>query len=141
MLAKVARDNKFVYFYVETADAMTPVTDEGWMRLFIDIDRDQNTGWEGYDFIVNRINPEQKATLEKSKAGWRWEKITEVDYKVNGNKLEIKIPKSSLGLNEKISFEFKWSDNMQQENDIKDFWLNGDVAPGGRFNFHYTTIK
>lgn len=141
VLAKVARDNKFVYFYVETADAMTPVTDEGWMRLFIDIDRDQNTGWEGYDFIVNRTNPEQKATLEKSKADWRWEKITEVDYKVNGNKLEIKIPKSSLGLNEKISFEFKWSDNMQQEGNILDFWVNGDVAPGGRFNFHYTTIK
>jgi len=65
---KVTRDEDFVYFYVETADAMTPVTDDGWMRLFIDTDWNQNTGWEGYDFVINRINPEEKATLERSNA-------------------------------------------------------------------------
>jgi len=64
-----------------------------------------------------------------------------VDYEVNANKLEIKMPRSSLGLKEELDFQFKWYDNMQKEGDIMDFWLNGDVAPRGRFNFHFTTIK
>ena len=40
------------------------------------------------------------------------------------------------GKNGTISFEFKWSDNMQQE-DPMDWYINGDVAPGGRLNFIY----
>ena len=27
---------------------------------------------------------------------------------------------------------------MQNEGDIMDFYVNGDVAPGGRFNFVYS---
>lgn len=139
--AKVARNDLFVYFYVETAEAMTPVTDEGWMRLFIDVDRNQNTGWEGYDFVINRINPEQKAILEKSDAAWYWQKVGEVNYEVKANKMELRIPRSHFGEDKKLDFEFKWSDNMQEEGNIMDFWRNGDVAPGGRFNFPYTTQR
>lgn len=141
VLAKVARDDQFVYFYVETAAPLTPKTDAGWMRLFIDIDGNKNTGWEGYDFVINRINPNQKAIVEKSAYGWQWQKVGEVDYEVKGNKMEIKLPRSIFGVNADLDFEFKWSDNMQKENDVMDFWINGDVAPGGRSNFHYTTIK
>ena len=31
-------------------------------------------------------------------------------------------------------FEFKWSDNMQEDNPL-DWYVNGDAAPGGRFNY------
>ena len=31
--------------------------------------------------------------------------------------------------------EFKWADNMQEEGNIADFLVNGDVAPLGRFNY------
>jgi hypothetical protein len=37
----------------------------------------------------------------------------------------------------KVDFEFKWSDNMQEDGVITDFLINGDVAPAGRFNYHY----
>ncbi|MFT3702905.1 MAG: hypothetical protein QM802_11065 [Agriterribacter sp.] len=137
VLAKVARDNDNIYFYVETANPLTPKTDPGWMRLFIDIDNNKNTGWEGYDFVVNRVNPGTKAILEKTDGAWYWQKAGEVGYAVNGNKLEIKIPKQLLGINGEPDFGFKWSDNMQHDGDITDFIINGDVAPGGRFNFHY----
>ena len=138
-LAKVARDNDHVYFYVETGKALTPKTDPAWMRLFIDIDLDKNTGWEGYDFVINRINPGKKAIVEKTDAAWNWQKAGEVDYAINGNKLEIKVPKILLGITGEPDFSFKWSDNMQEQNNIMDFWINGDVAPSGRFNYHYTT--
>ena len=43
--AKVARDRRYVYFYVETAENLTPESDPNWMMLFIDTDRDKSTGW------------------------------------------------------------------------------------------------
>ncbi len=135
--SKVAHDDSHVYFYVETADNLTPKTDEGWMRLFINIDRDKNTGWEGYDFVINRLNPNKKAVLEKTEASWNWQKVGELEYSLSENKLELKVPKSLLGIDGKPDFEFKWSDNMQQQGDIMDFWVNGDVAPAGRSNFHF----
>lgn len=139
VLSKVARDSDHVYFYVETAAPLSPSTDPGWMRLFINIDCNKNTGWEGYDYVINRVNPGKKAILEKTDAAWNWQKAGEIDYAVNGNKLELKIPKSLLGITGEPDFEFKWSDNMQQQGDIMDFWLHGDVAPAGRLNFRYNT--
>lgn len=139
VLSKVAMDNDNIYFYVETAATLSPKTGAGWMRLFINIDNNKNTGWEGYDFVINRINPAAKAILEKTDAAWNWQKAGEVDYAVNGNKLEIKVPKSLLGITSEPDFGFKWSDNMQEQNNIMDFWINGDVAPAGRFNYRYTT--
>lgn len=137
VLSKVARDNDYVYFYVETAAPLTSPKDRGWMRLFINIDNDKNSGWEGYDFVINRVNPGPKAIVEKTDAGWNWQKAGDADYAVNGNKLEIRVAKSVLGITGEPDFQFKWSDNMQQQNDIMDFWLHGDVAPSGRFNYRY----
>ena len=37
-----------------------------------------------------------------------------------------------------LDFEFKWSDNMQEDNPM-DWYVNGDVAPESRFNFVYKT--
>lgn len=141
--AKVARDDKYVYFYVETAEAITsPEGAKNWMCLFIDVDRDKSSGWQGYDFVLNRVSPDARnAVLERNKKNvWSWEKTAGVEYAVKGNKMEIKIKKSLLGIKgEDIDIEFKWSDNMQEEGNIMDFYVNGDVAPSGRFNFVYST--
>jgi hypothetical protein len=137
--AKVARDDAHVYFYVETDSALTPKTGRNWMMLFINIDRDRATGWNGYDYVVNRITPGKKAVIEKNVGGrWEWEQTAEIDYAVTGNRLELKIPRPVLGVSGKtIDMEFKWNDNMQEDGNIMDFYINGDTAPGGRFNFHY----
>jgi len=137
--AKVARDAQNVYFYVETDNKLSPKTDRNRMLLFIDTDRNKATGWNGYDFIINRINPNKKAVIEKNvDGGWKWEKIAEVTYYESTNYIEIAIPRKVLGLeNKSIDIEFKWNDNMQEEGNIMDFYVNGDTAPGGRFNFRY----
>ncbi|WP_233378491.1 hypothetical protein [Maribellus sp. CM-23] len=138
--AKVAHDAQNIYFYVETAEKLTPKTDRNWMMLLIDSDRDKSTGWNGYDFIVNRVAPDKKATVEKNIGNrWEWEKVTGTNYAVSGNKLELEIPRNVLYLSGKsVDIEFKWNDNMQENGNIMDFYVNGDTAPGGRFNFVYT---
>jgi hypothetical protein len=37
-----------------------------------------------------------------------------------------------------VNIEFKWNDNMQDDGNIMDFYVNGDTAPGGRFNYVYS---
>ncbi len=135
--AKVAYDEENVYFYVETKDNLTPSTDSNWMRLFIDTDTSgQTPNWEGFEFVINRLSPEgNQVVVEKSTGGWNFEKSGKGIFTLNGNVLQIEVSRDVLGLNEKdVKFNFKWSDNMQ-EDDIMDFYSNGDVAPGDRFTF------
>ncbi|MEC3881478.1 hypothetical protein [Parapedobacter sp. 10938] len=141
VLAKVARDADQIYFYVETAENMTSYKDRNWMMLFVDADRDKSTGWNGYDYIINRVSPSsRKAVVEKNVGNrWEWVKVAETPYAVNGNYLEIEVSRSILSLeNKKVDIEFKWNDNMQDNGNIMDFYVNGDTAPGGRFNFVFS---
>ena len=135
--AQVARDEKYVYFHVETASQLTPYTDSNWMMLFIDTDRDKATGWEGYDYVVNYKSPsKRKACLQKSYQNkWIWRDDMAVDYYCKGRDLVLRIPRAALGMHGKLDFEFKWVDNMQDEGNVMDFYVSGDAAPGGRFNY------
>jgi len=132
--AKIARDNEYVYFYAETADALTPSTDRNWMMLFLDVDRSKATGWEGYDFLI------KGGKVCKCNAnGWNWEEVAPVAMEVSGNIVTIRIPRSlSPALQGALDFEFKWCDNMQDEGNPMDFYVSGDVAPLGRFNYVYS---
>ena len=98
--AKVARDQENIWFYVETAGELSPQSDPHWMQLLIDVDRDKSTGWNGYDFIINRVSPKgRKAVMERNIQGiWMWEKSSECEFRTFGNKLVIKIPRKALGL-------------------------------------------
>ena len=142
--AKVARDADNFYFYVETASTLTAPTDPNWMWLMIDIDRNKATGWEGYDYILNYLAPASgKGTLSKNKDNkWSWESAGSFDYAIKGNKMEIKVPRTLLGMgaSAKINFEFKWVDNMPDHDNANaaHFYTCGDAAPGARFNFIYT---
>lgn len=137
--AKAARDNRYVYFLVECADDITPPSGDAWMRLFIDIDRDRSTGWEGYDFVVNRTATDGKASVERSHGGWAWDRVGSADFRVEGRAMELRIPRKALGLDraERFELEFKWVDNTQRDGDISDFWISGDCAPAGRYNYLY----
>jgi hypothetical protein len=91
---------------------------------------------------VNRVSPKgNKAIVEKNVAGrWEWETVAQAKFAVSVNKLELEIKREILNLaGKEIDIEFKWNDNMQENGNIMDFYVNGDTAPGGRFNFVYTT--
>lgn len=139
--AKVARDNRYLYFYVECAEKLTSHRDPNWMHLFIDIDRDKSTGWNGYDYIVNRQHPTSGKVIVEKNVGdrWEWKEVGKSSYVVKDNRLEVKIDRKMLNrMGKPLDFEFKWNDNMQDNGNIMDFYVNGDTAPGGRFNFVYS---
>jgi hypothetical protein len=37
----------------------------------------------------------------------------------------------------KTAIDFKWADNLQTPGDVMDFYVSGDVAPAGRFNYRF----
>ena len=141
ILMKVSRDAKNVYFYARTSNRISENTDPNWMMLFIDSDRNRATGWEGYDYVVNRrVKDAQTTFLEHTRVGWNWQPKAEVRYQVKGNEMMIAIPRDALGVPDgNLEFEFKWADNIQNENSIQEFTLNGDAAPPGRFNYLFKT--
>jgi hypothetical protein len=140
---KVARDMGFIYFYARTKEPITAFTDPNWMMLFLNVDRNQGTGWQGYDFVVDhRVKDQDTTYLEYTNNGWNWVPKAEVKYRVQGNEMMLAIPRQALALGPGYSlqqFEFKWADNTQRDDDINEFTVNGDAAPPGRFNYLYVT--
>ena len=157
--AKVARDSEFVYFMVETQAPLTSKDDPNWMQLFFSLepasatatssteheatpaanDAKAQPNWQGFQFIVNRTAPGEKALLERSTGGWNWASVGEIDYRVQANRLELRIPRALLGLapNDEVKLQFKWADNAfrPDSTDLLDFYQYGDAAPDGRFRY------
>jgi hypothetical protein len=132
-LLKTAHDKKNLYFYAETVQDITPMESDNWMRLYIDSDRNFQTGWKGYDYRVIKGN-----TLQHFVNG-EWKSVQSVTSLVSENKLMITVPRKQVNiLRDAFNLEFKWSDNMQTEDPL-DWYVNGDTAPGGRFNYVYAT--
>ncbi|HKK61305.1 MAG TPA: PA14 domain-containing protein, partial [Bacteroidales bacterium] len=137
--SKVAYDNDSLYFYVETVRELSSHNVPNWMLLFIDIDRNKGTGWEGYDYIINHsVNSTNQTTL-KQWTGLGWENEVPIPYAYNGSEMEIGVSRSSLNLQEdKPEFYFKWADNPKHFNDISGFFAGGESAPDRRFNYNYS---
>jgi hypothetical protein len=138
---KVARDTTHIYFYAKTRNPLTPRTDPNWMWLLIDADQNPKTGWQGYDFILNRSIDGNQTWLEKNVGDWVWEPVQQVAMTTEENEVMLAIPRQLLGLpnGAALRFDFKWWDNAQKPGDIMDVYLDGDVAPDARFNYRYAT--
>jgi len=120
------------------------------MMLFIDADGNHETGWLGYDLIINRnslvidsgkdANSQvSRVTLEKNIGGmYEWGSPLDIPCRVGGNELELAIPIATLtGGKAKLPefLRFKWADHIQQTGEWSDFTINGDVAPNDRYNY------
>ena len=135
--AKVAYDDRFIYFYARTSQALTPSTGPNWMLLFLDVDANRKTGWLGYDFVVNRSVGQDSTMLQRNDGNaYRWMDVATVPYRVSANELMIAVPRAELGLAPGPHIiDFKWADGILQTGDVSDLTINGDVAPNDRFNY------
>ena len=125
---KVTRDKNHIYFYAKTVGNLSPVTGKNWMKLLLDTDRNAATGLNGYDYMIS-----ENQVMHYQDGKWRI--AGKAAYKIAGNEFMITVSKSLLKISEKLNLEFKWLDNVEKDDDPMDWYVNGDVAPGGRFNF------
>ena len=136
--SKVAVGEQMISFYVETAEKITPHTDENWMLLLIDADKDSSTGWYGYDFVVNKsVKSDRTTSLMKydSEQG-KWIEVAEIAMRYGEKELELTIPREILGVTgDHLTLDFKWTDNPTELQDPISLCLNGDTAPNRRFNY------
>ena len=146
---RVTADGQNVYFRIETAEDVIPyVSGDNWMNILIQTgDGDVNTGFEGYDYIVNRAPDGDKTTVERRAGGWNWEKTGEAEISVSGKYLTVTVPLSALGLSsDNVKFSFKVADNVQKpgwyeaddpDHEVLHYYITGDSAPIGRLNSTY----
>jgi hypothetical protein len=137
---KVARDQDTLFFQARAVAPLTPATGANGMWLWLDTDSNAATGWHGYDYLVGRVSDApDRCWLERHTGGWQWEKVRELPREVKGNTLHLAIARAALGLppGTATRLDFKWTDNLTQPGDLMDFYLSGDVAPEGRFNFRF----
>ena len=146
--SKVTSDTKNLYFYVKTANPITMFDEESsWMQLYLNVDgRDAEngeTGWYGYDFIVNYQAKNTSTTTVAKYTGSDGEYgfgfVGDVSYRVKDNEMMITVPLSMLGIEnyKAIDLEFKWADSETIYDEMEDFYCDGDVAPLGRLNYVY----
>ncbi|MDR1743371.1 MAG: hypothetical protein LBR48_06065 [Dysgonamonadaceae bacterium] len=138
---RVASDADNVYFYVRTASDLSPYTDPRWMRLFIDVIGSSVSKWENFGFVVNHeVKSATQTTLKKAGATWAdWQNVRDIDYRLNGNEMELVIPRSALGIGSgAFELDFKWVDNAIADGDIKECMSDGDSAPNSRFRYRYS---
>jgi hypothetical protein len=136
--SKVTKDSDNVYFYVRTRTTLTDSkTSNQWMMLYINADCNYTTGWEGYDYMVTNDSIKGISFLLKNNGGYKWTEVCSLPRCVADSEMCISIPRDKIGMGTAKDFDFKWADNTPSNPDILDFYLNGDVAPNGRFNYRY----
>ena len=148
-LVKVAHDDNNLYFLVETAEEIEEYTGgDNWMNILIKTDASiKESSFAGYDYIINRAPQGGKTSVQKSTGGWVWQNTGDADITVEGHKMFVTVPLSALGLNkDNVKFEFKVADNVVKpswfnsedaEHDIMHYYVTGDSAPIGRYNYSY----
>ncbi|MCF0197003.1 MAG: hypothetical protein HUK03_07225, partial [Bacteroidaceae bacterium] len=143
VLCRAATDRRNAYFYVETAAALTPHTDRCWMLLYIDLDADPTTGWQGYDLLVRGYDP-QVGTVgvyiyDKENRRFADLPRLQVPCAIGERQIELAIPLRKVGVKDKeVFFDFKWTDNARDPYDLISISTTGDTAPNRRFAYRFS---
>ena len=126
----------------ETASSLTPPDlKSGWMNLWLTVEGDDSPLWHGIQYRVLPSMDGSKGELcrfnpDSSK---RWEKTADVFAKVQERRVIYSFNADLIrfDLKKTQTLRFKWSDNMQNENDTIDWIINGDAAPNGRAMYRW----
>lgn len=141
--AKVTSDSKNLYFYIRMAhDISMYDANSSWMQIYVNTDR-KDTGWYGYDFIVNHKDKDEFTTTVAKYNGtdgsYGFETLSDVSYRVKGQEMMISVPLEILNVEgyKEINVEFKVADSRTVYEEMEDFYCDGDAAPLGRMNYVY----
>ena len=137
--AKISQDSANLYFLVKTSSDIIIDNGSTWMNLYLNVDGDVTTGWEGFDYVLNRDRDSFVVTVEKFKDNtFETEVVGGAYYYVEGAYMTVSLSKSLLGISGKLdTMQFKWADNSVDNGDPMAFMDLGDTAPDNRYAFVY----
>jgi len=140
VMSKILVGDSDIAFYVETKDDLTPHTGANWMLLLIDADTNYETGWYGYDYLVNKKVIDGTTTTlmryDPESPENPWVEKAKLAYQYSENKLGVTVPRESIGLRgDAFTFDFHWCDNPAELKDPISLCTHGDSAPNRRFNY------
>ena len=134
----VTHDGQNLYIKVTAAEEITDPEGENWMNVLIKTDEDLANSFAGYKYIVNRHPDGTVTSVERSTGGYEWETAGTAQLRVYGDTMLLAIPLEALGLTADNCFvQLKVADNVQNPDDIMDYYVTGDSAPIGRLSYTY----
>jgi hypothetical protein len=109
------------------------------MNLFIGLGSAPTVkGWESYEFAVNRSRSGSAAAIETLNADCTGTALeATAAYSVQGNIMQIAVPRAALGLAEGGDFYFKVADGVVDSAEIMDYYVTGRSFPMGRLSYLY----
>ncbi len=154
--AKVTHDTKYLYFYIDVPEtygdgeenyitAYAP--DTSWMQIFINTDMNAETGFYGFDYIINNTVKDSKtstlAKATKNGTEYAFEDSADIEYRVKGTQMMIRVALEDLGITDysQIKFAFKWVDSDTKITTMEQMYSEGDCAPLGRLSYVFQNYK
>ncbi len=138
---QVASDGEYLCFRVETAADVTAPQGENWMNILINVKSNTASGFNGYNFVLNKNPDLAGGTSEISRftgSGYQTVSAGTAELAVSGRYLTVRVRLSALGLSDNDRhIEFKVTDNITVQDDMSDYYVSGDSAPIGRTAFAY----
>ena len=121
-------------------------TKDNNLNVLLSINGKDTPRWEGYNYILNRkalTKGVGKTNLEKVSANGKYEftSVSECDYFMGNDYLNIKIPLNDLGIEagEQFAIDLKVADGISEPYNIMNYYIDGDSAPIGRLNYRYNS--
>lgn len=136
---RVTNDHENLYFYIKCEADILTVDQPNWMNLFIGTGTSPVVkGWESYEFAINRSRTASSANIERLSADYSGETLeATATYSVQGNVLQICVPRVALGLEQGGDFYFKVADGVVDSAEIMDYYVTGRSLPVGRLSYLY----
>ena len=136
---RVTESEDHLFFYIKTDDviAQREDGDTGWMNIFVGVGELADKGWCGYEYVINRNAKDGKTDVQKLSADFKGEETGRGVYYMSGNILQVKVPKSALGITGRASIYFKVADGIDHPEDIMDYYVSGRSVPMGRLSYRY----
>lgn len=140
---RVTNDAENLYFYIR-CDADIVVSDaENFMNILVGMGTTPTMkGWESYEYVIGRSRDGQTASVEALSADYTGSKLDAVaTYTVQGNVMQVSIPRAALGLENGGDFYFKVADGVVDTDEIMDYYVTGRSLPMGRLSYLYQMDK
>lgn len=134
----VTHDKTNLYIKVETAEPLTQYKSDDRSFMNILIGTGATNSFNGFNYVINRSITNTKTSIEKLNKNYNPTNVGEGKININGNVLQVEIPLKLIGKSSKdFNVVIKVTDNVQNPENILDYYVSGDSAPIGRLGYSY----